>query len=199
MLTPALRSGRFQLEPRAKQPNPSHQEAHRHASLRGGDEAVAKPRPRRVVADQVKLRVDVVARAVDGVAQRVVHGLPVDEHVDLVAVGRPQVREALPDAEHRLLERAHSHDAQVRRPVRVGRLVARGRHLRAHDRIELALGRAGSRTRSRPKRRKRIDPTAGRKTSTRIHAIVDDGSLRRTSTSGMSASAIRKKTTRRTR
>ncbi len=51
------------------------------------------------------------------------------------------------------------------------------------------LRRAGQRTRSLPKARKRTAPTAGRKTSVRIHAIVLAGSLRRRRTSGMSARA----------
>ena len=155
-------------------PESVHQEPDGHAALGCGHEPVAKPGARRVVADQVVLRVDVVARAVDGVAERVVHGLALDEHVDLVAVRRAQVREPLPDAEHRLLERADRHDAQVRSPVRVGRLVSRGRHLSADDRVELTLatGRAANavtaeeQEEERPDRRKEDeneDPGDGRR------------------------------------
>src|ERR1019366_1958101 len=58
---------------------------------------------------------------------------------------------------------------------------------------------AGTRTRSRPNIKKRSAPTAGRKTRTRIHAIVDACSLRRISTSGMRASPTTRKTRRKAR
>src|ERR1019366_2643591 len=86
---PAARLEDRSLPRRAEREAPEavDQEAHGHATLRGGHEPIAKPAPRRVVADQVVLGVDVVARGVDGGAERVVHGLSVHEDVDLVSVG----------------------------------------------------------------------------------------------------------------
>jgi hypothetical protein len=51
------------------------------------------------------------------------------------------------------------------------------------------LRRAGHLTRSRPKSKNRIGPTAGKKSRVRIHAIVLEGSFRRMMTSGIKARA----------
>ena len=82
-----------------------HEEPHVHSALRRRHEALAEPAPRRVVPDEVVLRVHVVARPVDGVAQGLVRGVALGEDVDVVAARRPQAREVLGEAEEPLLER----------------------------------------------------------------------------------------------
>ena len=69
------------------------QEADLDAPLRGLNELVAKPGARLVVADEVILRVYVVAGFVDRRSERVVHDLPLVQHVDAVAVRRRPLAE----------------------------------------------------------------------------------------------------------
>jgi hypothetical protein len=93
--------------PRAEEA-PVH-EAHLDAAHRGRDKAVLEPLAGRVVADQVILRVDVVARAVDGGAECVVGVVAAEERRDAVLRRGAAVREV----------RAHSEELELHRGRRV--------------------------------------------------------------------------------
>ena len=162
---PAFFSGRRHERPEREAAEAVDEQPHLDAPLRRGDEALAEPRARGVVANEVVLRVHVVLRAVDRGADGVVGGPALGEHVDLVAARRALVRQVRADAEQGALERGLGRVERLLRSAAVRLLLARPR-TRARGRSRRAracASRASARGRGRRAGTGWRRPPAGRR------------------------------------